>query len=273
MAVTAETPSRRRTVRGLGRRADPPSLAEQAVARLRDMIVMLEIAPGATLSEPWLVEKLGASRTPVREALKLLAADGLVLLRRNRAAVVAPLDGVELAHMFEVEAALESFAAGLAATRMSDAEIDRLAKLQAEMEERHARGDRPGYIRLNQKIHAAIVAGAANPALSEAHTRLIGRLQRARNLALSSLGRVEESIEEHRQILAALQARDTEAARRLFAGHVARTGELVATHCAKGLPGGARRLRERAAPIPAQSDPAHSAPDDQTSAVPALETA
>ncbi|MEJ1160161.1 GntR family transcriptional regulator [Prosthecomicrobium sp. N25] len=227
------------------RRSRPaPSLADQAVARLRDMIVYLELAPGAVLSEPWLVETLGASRTPVREALKLLAADGLVLLRRNRAAVVAPLDGEQLAHLFEVEAALESFAAGLAASRMSDAEIARLARLQSDMEARHARGDRVGYIRLNQKIHALIVAGAANPALAETHARLISRLQRARNVALTSVGRVEESIEEHRRILLALQARDAELARRLFAAHVGRTGDLLAAHCAAArVP--ARRARAK----------------------------
>ncbi len=204
------------------------SLTDKAVARLRDMILYLELAPGSALSEPWLVERLGASRTPVREALKLLAADGLVILRRNRAAMVSPLDGVELAHLFEVETALESFAARLAAKRMSSAELARLAKLQVNMEERSARGDRVGYARLNRKIHSLIVAGAANPALSDAHARLIGRLQRARNLALTSVGRVEESIAEHRQILIALQERDSEAAERLFAAHVARTGELIA---------------------------------------------
>jgi DNA-binding GntR family transcriptional regulator len=214
----------------------PPSLADQAVNRLRDMIVFLELAPGETLSEPRLVEVLGASRTPVREALKLLAAEHLVLLRRNRAAVVAPLDGEELVHLFEVEAEVESFAAGLAATRMPTAEIDRLARLQVAMEQRHARGDRVGYIRLNQKIHSMIVAGSGNPALADVHARLIGRLQRARNVALSKIGRVEESIEEHRQILAALRNREPESARRLFKLHVERTGELVAADCAADRP-------------------------------------
>lgn len=238
-------PSEAAAPRRRARRAAPPSLADQVVVRLREMIVFLELAPGAVLSEPWLVERLGASRTPVREALKLLASEGLVLLRRNRAAIVSPLDGAALVHLFEVEAELEGFAAGLAAVRMTGAEIERLAKLQAEMEERHAQGDRVGYIRLNQKIHFQIVAGAANPALAETHARLISRLQRARNVGLSALGRVEESIAEHRRILEALRARDAETARALFARHVERTGRLVAAHCAEPKPQGGRRAHAR----------------------------
>jgi DNA-binding GntR family transcriptional regulator len=222
------------------------SLADRVVTQLRDMIVFLDLAPGETLSEPRLVEVLGTSRTPVREALKLLAAEHLVLLRRNRAAVVAPLDGPELRHLFEVEAMVESFAAALAAQRMSEAEIERIARMQAAMEERHARGDRVGYIRLNQKLHAAIVSGAANPALSEVHGRLIGRLQRARNVGLSTLGRAEESIAEHQAILAALRARDAALVQRLFKAHVERTGELVAVHCA-ARPAAVRSARPRPA--------------------------
>lgn len=214
------------------RRDTPASLADQAVDRLRDMIVFLDLAPGAVLSERRLVEALGASRTPIREALKQLSAEGLVLLRPNRPAMVAPLDPDELRHLFEVEVALESFAASLAATRMAEADFDRLARYQIEMEERYAAGDRVSYIRINRKIHLLIVAGSGNPALSEVHARLIGRLQRARNIGLSSLGRVEESIEEHRQILAALRRRDGEMTRMLMARHVARTGGLFADYCA-----------------------------------------
>lgn len=224
-------------------RQPPASLSDQAVARLRDMIVLLEIAPGAVLSEPHLTAILGASRTPVREALKLLAAEGLVILRRNRAAIVAPLDETELHHLFEVEVALESHAALLAATRMSQAALDQLARLQVQLEERHQAGDWAGYIRVNQRIHSAVVAGAENPALAETHARILGRLARARNVGLTAAGRMEESIAEHRAILAALQARDAERARTLFAAHVERTGELVARHCAERRPGAARRRR------------------------------
>jgi len=143
---------------------------------------------------------------------------------------------------------VESFAAGLAARRMSAADLDRLVRLQRAMEDSHARGDRIGYIRLNQKIHTLIVAGAANPALTDVYRRLIGRLQRARNVGLSTLGRVEESIAEHRQILAMLQARDADEVQRLFRIHVERTGDLVAAHCARTTGRSAAPIRPGALP-------------------------
>lgn len=217
------------------RPAAEASLTHQAVLELRRLIVGNVLAPGSILNETQLVERLGASRTPVREALKLLASEGLVVLRRNRAAMVAPLDGDALRHLFEVESAIEAFAAGLAAERRSGAAVQRLERLQARMEAAEAAGDRDGYITLNQQIHAAIVAASGNPALAETHGRLIGRLQRARNLALAQQGRVEESILEHRDILKALRASDARAARELMGRHVARTGDIVAIIC-----GGAR---------------------------------
>lgn len=205
-----------------------PSLAEAAVKRLRRMIVIGEFAPGARLSEPQLGEQLGISRTPVREALKLLAAEGLVELRPNRNAIVARIDPHELAGLFEVETGIEGFAAGLAARRMSEAELRKLRRLQTRMEALHARGQREAYIRVNRQVHALIVGGARNAVLASTHAWLLGRLERARNLALATEGRIEESIREHREILDALERRDAERAARLMADHVKRTGDIFA---------------------------------------------
>ncbi|GJD51408.1 HTH-type transcriptional repressor RspR [Methylobacterium crusticola] len=202
-----------------------PSRTERAAAALRRLILLDALAPGEALNEPDLVQRLGVSRTPVREALKLLAGEGLVTLRRNRAALVSRLDPAGLVPLFELEAALESFAAGLAASRMTPAEIGRLARLQAAMEA--AAGDRDAYTRLNRLAHRLIVAGARSEAVAEAHGRVFGRLARARNFALASGGRVEESLREHRAILEALRAREAERARSLMAHHVARTQALL----------------------------------------------
>ena len=209
----------------------PPSLAHGAVDTLRRLIVASALPPGQPLNETQLVARLGVSRTPIREALKLLSREGLVLLRRNRAAIVAPLDGENLCHLFEAETMIESTAAGLAAERRSDAAIARLDRLQERMENAEASGDREAYIRINQQVHALIVQASGNPALTEMHQGLIGRLQRARNVALAQQGRVEESILEHRAILDALRRRDADAARRLMGSHVGRTGDIVAAIC------------------------------------------
>ena len=228
------------------RRVPSLALGEIALGRLRRDIVLGALAPGERLAEPELCERLGISRTPLREALKHLAAEGLVLLRRNRSAVVAPLDARALEGLFEASACIESYAAGLSATRMAAAELRRLHALQDRMEALRAAGELYGYFEINQRIHRLVVEGARNPALVEAHDLLIGRLARARYLALAAHGgRWEESIREHREILAALEARDAERARRLFEHHVGRTGELVAAHVAgAGSPDPARLKSE-----------------------------
>lgn len=209
-------------------RITTPSLAEEAYLALHRRIVRGQLPPGELLLEPALCEELGISRTPLREALKRLAVEGLVVMPRNRRARVAPIDAQELEHLFEVEAGLESLAASLAATRMTNAELKRLESLQERLERLLEKGDRNAYFELNQRIHGLIVAGAKNPVLEETHRGLLGRLERARYLALDRLGRWEESTQEHHEILEALKARDGERTRRLLADHVRHTGDAIA---------------------------------------------
>lgn len=224
MTIGEATPAPRRARRP----RQQPSLAERAVDRLRRMIVRGTLPPGTRIVEPELSEDLGISRTPLREALKLLASEGLVMLRRNRSAIVAPLDVDALAALFEVEAGIEGFAARLACTRMTAADLKRLHVFQDRLEAAHAAGDLTSYFDTNQVIHRTIVAGAKNRALMDAHDRLFGPLERARFLALAFEGRVNESVGEHRAILDALVRRDAEAAGTLLSRHIARTGEVMA---------------------------------------------
>lgn len=205
-----------------------PSLTDVAVDQIRRTIVRGHVAPGERLDEPSICAALGISRTPVREALKLLAAEGLVELRRNRNPIVALVDAAELAHLFEVESGIESMAARLAAKRMTAAEIKQLESLQLRMERYRARRELDGYFEINQQIHKLVVGGAKNPVLAETHGWLLGRLERARYMALSAVGRWEQSVIEHREILAALKDGDAERAGSLFAVHVERTGVIVA---------------------------------------------
>ncbi|MBN8413819.1 GntR family transcriptional regulator [Halomonas cupida] len=209
------------------RRIQAPSLADEAYELLKGMIVQGELAPGERLLEPALCRRLGISRTPLRDALNQLAGEGLVTLRRNRNALVTRLDGAELRHLFEVEAGLEAMAVELAALRMTATELKRLTNLQERLEKQHAKGDRDGYFATNTRIHALLVAAARNPVLVETHQRLLGRLERARYLALDKLGRWQESTDEHRAILDALHARDPDLARRRMHDHVMHTGVAI----------------------------------------------
>jgi DNA-binding GntR family transcriptional regulator len=235
-------PKRRRAVTLLQRRAlrvPRTGLHEQAAKKLRALIVRGDLLPGEPLLEVGLSEALGISRTPLREALKQLAAEGLVELRLNRGAVVAPLRRDELAELFEAVSGIERCAAELAAQRMTASDLDRLAALQTRIERHRDRGELRDYFEINQQIHSAIVGFARNGVLRQSHEALLARAERARFFALSADGRWDESIREHRQIFAALKAGDAERAGRLMARHVCRTGEIVAdtlTKKKKALP-------------------------------------
>ena len=209
-------------------RIQSTSLAQEAYQVLQQMIVHGELPPGARIVEPALCEQLGISRTPLREALSMLASDGLVTPRRNRNAMVSLIDPQELEHLFEVEAGIESLAVSLAAERMTKTELKQLEALQEQLEKLLEKGDRDAYFALNQRIHSLLVSGAKNPVLEETHRRLLGRLERARYLALDRIGRWSESTEEHRAILEALKTRDGERARQLLSDHVRHTGDAIA---------------------------------------------
>ena len=224
-------PGRRRGVMTLRRRdlrVPRTGLHERAARKLRLLIVRGDLAPGEQLLEVGLSEALGISRTPLREALKQLAAEGLVELQLNRSAVVAPLRRDELAELFEAVSGIERCAAELAAVRMTAQDFERLEALQMRIERHHGRGELRDYFEANQQIHSAIVGFARNGVLKASHDALLARAERARFFALSADGRWDESVREHRQILDALKARNAERAGKLLAQHVRRTGEIVA---------------------------------------------
>jgi DNA-binding GntR family transcriptional regulator len=228
---TEKEPKRRRRVTALQRRAlrvPRTGLHKHAAKKLRTLIVRGDLLPGEPLLEVNLSEALGISRTPLREALKQLAAEGLVELQLNRSAVVAPLRREELTELFEAVSGIERCAAELAALRMTEQDVERLEALQMRIERHHERGELRDYFEANQQIHGTIVGFARNSVLKASHDALLARVERARLFALSADGRWEESVQEHRQILAALKARDAERAGQLLARHVRRTGEIVA---------------------------------------------
>jgi len=208
------------------------ALHAQALGTLREMIITGELKAGERLAEAAVCELLGISRTPLREALKLLAAEGLVELRPNRGATIAPLHADEIEALFEAVSGIERISAELAAKRMTPREIAHLHALQARMEEHFEREQRSAYFRLNQEIHQRIVAGAKNEVLTSTHASLLARAERARYLALATHDRWDQSVEEHRHILEALEQGRSEEAGRLLAEHVAHTGEAVSANLA-----------------------------------------
>lgn len=180
----------------------------QVADALRRTIMEGELEPGARLNERALCERFGVSRTPLREALKVLAGEGLVDLVPNRGAVVRPLDPVELAEAVEMMEALERLAGGLAAARASPAAVAAIRRRHAAMVAAHRQGDRRRYLELNQQIHLAIVDAAGNGILSSSYRELTARMRRYRYLADLPAVRWEQSCAEHEEIMARLAARD-----------------------------------------------------------------
>lgn len=202
-------------------------LHDEASERIRDMIVEGRLAAGEWINENELCQQLQISRTPLREALKVLAAEGLVQLVPRRGARVARLSVREIVDLFEALSGIEGIAAELAAKRMSAADLDGLRQLQLRIEQRHKARNRHEYFHDNQTLHQAIVQCSGNSALVDIHARLIARVRRARYQAILSEARWAESVQEHAQILAALESRDARKAGELMRQHVGRTGETV----------------------------------------------
>lgn len=206
---------------------EQPSLYDGAIAQIRSLIVGGILKPGEQIIEADLSNRLGISRTPVREAVKLLSTEGLVLLRRNRSPIVAPFEKQEMLELFQVVSSLERLGAEQAALEMTDSDLKQLHEYQTEMEGHHSAGDRDAYFAVNQKIHAFIMDCARNKVLKFTHESLMARVERARFFALSVEGRWDESIQEHRELLSKLIGRDPENAGKCLAHHVLRTGEIV----------------------------------------------
>lgn len=197
-----------------------PLLHEDATARLRDMIVQGELSPGTKLNERVLCEQLGVSRTPLREALKTLASEGLVALQPNRGAIVTPLTLATVREIFQVIGALEALAGDLACRHITEAQLAEVRALHYEMLAAHARGDLAQYFRANQAIHFAIVAASGNATLAASYRNLNANVRRARYMANLSRERWDKAVAEHEDMLAALAARDGARLQRLLAEHL-----------------------------------------------------
>jgi DNA-binding GntR family transcriptional regulator len=196
------------------------TLPQAAAERLRALIIEGVLAPGARLNERELSEQLGVSRTPLREAFRLLAAEGLLLQLPNRGVQVVALSREDVRHAFEVMASLEGLAGELAAARVTDADLDDLRTLQHELELAHKRRDLPGYYRVNRAIHDRLNAVAANPVLAQTYRTLNARLHALRFRSNLNGAKWDRAVAEHRSMLAALAARDGAALRDLLVRHL-----------------------------------------------------
>ena len=188
--------------------ASKATLHEEVVSRLREMLIEGVIPPGMRVPERDLCRAFGISRTPLREALKVLAAEGHVELLRNRGARAARLTAKDLRDLLEVCAGLEAIAGELACQRISDAQLARIVDLHAEMAAHHRDRDLAAYYRCNREIHEAIVRTADNAALAGMYDSVNARIRRARYVAPMPPSHWDLAVREHEGILNALLRRD-----------------------------------------------------------------
>ena len=202
-------------------------LHQQVGSRLRQLIVEGRIAPGAKLNERALCEQLQISRTPLREAIKMLAAEGLVALLPNRGAVAAQLSAQDVEHTFEVIAGLEGQSGELAAQRITEPELAEIRALHFEMRAAHARSDLPTYYRLNALIHNHINAAARNPVLTHTYLTVNARLQALRFRSNFDTAKWKRALKEHDKMLALLTARDAAGLRAMLVTHLEHKRDVV----------------------------------------------
>ncbi len=202
-------------------------LHDEVADRLRALIREGELAPRARVNELELSERFGISRTPLREAIKILATEGLLELLPNKGARVASISPEETDEVIEVVAGLEATAAELACRSVTDDEVEAIAAQHARMVEAWRAGDNVGYFTLNREIHEAIMAASRNATLQGIYATLSGRIQRARYAAHKTPEQWQRAVEEHDTMLRLLRARDGEALAAVMRRHIRGKTELI----------------------------------------------
>ena len=196
-------------------------LYEEVADQLRNRIFAHELAPGAWIDEQSLAKEFGISRTPMREAIKVLAAEGLITMKLRRGAYVTEVNRGDLEQIFTVLSLLEGEAAKEAATRAKESDLNALDDLHLRLEKAAADRNLDLFFEINVRFHERIISIAANPWMTSVIDDLRKVLKLQRKDSLSRSGRLQQSLSEHREILKALLKRDPVAAEQAMRTHLA----------------------------------------------------
>ena len=206
---------------------DNLTLSQRVYEHLRDEILADHLLPGTELSEVALSKELAISRGPIREAMGRLAAEGLITMRPRRRAEVRSLTLQELIDAYQVREALEVMAVRLLVPRVTEADLARLAELIDQMAAHSAEGAVRQFLATNASFHELVCELSGNPKLQEVHHRLEDEIGRFQNRTLALRGNMDDSLTEHRAILAAIRSRDAERAAQLTADHIRVSAERL----------------------------------------------
>jgi DNA-binding GntR family transcriptional regulator len=189
-------------------RVERQRLHDTVVEHLRKFIVEGVLAQGVKLNERELCEKLGISRTPLREAFKVLAAEGLIEISPNRGASVSRMTEAEIWETFELMSGLEAFSGELACERITPAELAEIKALHYAMLACRVQNDLPGYYSRNQEIHDRINAAARNSVLRQTYQSINRRLKALRFRSNHQTDKWDRAVHDHEEMVRALEARD-----------------------------------------------------------------
>lgn len=205
-------------------------LRVQAVNALRREIVAGSYLPGTRLTEKHLEERLGVSRTVVREALRQLESERLIVIQPNVGPVVRELSIDDITHLYEVRGTLESAAGGLAARHRSAEQLAELRRVLGVIAERAEKVSTPELVELKNDFYDTLIAAAGNPIIGEMLHNVQARISQLRGITLTSPGRTPHMIAELRRILNAIEEGDAEAAAALCQAHVTAAAEIALQH-------------------------------------------
>ena len=210
--------------------SDNSTLHGDLVANIRELIIEGDLEPGAKVPERVLCERYSVSRTPLREALKTLASEGLLELLPHRGAWVARLTAEDVDQKFPIMGALEALSGELACQNLTEEQFAEIQALHYQMVLHYTRRQLKLYFQVNQEIHEKILSASANPLLLQMYQTLAGRIRRARYVANMSDERWTQAVKEHEEILNALSKRDGTALSDVLKRHLKNKCETVKSH-------------------------------------------
>lgn len=196
------------------------NLHSMLVAGIRDLITQGELRPGEKVSEAQLCKRFDVSRTPLREALKVLAAEGMVELRPRRGAVVASLQPEEIDEIFPIMAALEALAGEMLCKRATPADVARLQALHDRLVAEYKQGDEAAYLLANRAFHETVFELADNPTLRTLYAQILTRIRACRFVVSKTAENWRRAVQDHEEIMQAIQANDGRRLSRLLRRHV-----------------------------------------------------
>ncbi|NLC76141.1 MAG: GntR family transcriptional regulator [Clostridia bacterium] len=220
----------------MGRRLLPVQLESYKPLRdlvfetMREAIINGDLAPGERLMEAQLAEEMGVSRTPVREAIRKLELEGLVAMVPRKGAYVADYSIKDITDVFEIRAALESLAAGLACERITDQELEELQVLVVRVRDTIEDNDLEALVGIDTEFHDRIYRASRNSRLEQMISNLREQIQRFRSTSLASPGRIKDTLEEHKGIVDAIADRNIALAQKLAAKHVENAEDIFLAH-------------------------------------------